>query len=50
MKTETTMAKIMAEIRTRTSIDKIDTEVLFEIVQAALNEYHDELNEYYEEE
>ena len=43
-------AKIMAEIRTRTSIDKIDTEVLFEIVQDALNEYYDELNEYYEEE
>ena len=43
-------AKIMAEIRTRACIDKLDTEVIEEILQAALEEYYDELDGYYDEE
>ena len=43
-------AKIITEIRTRTCIDKIDTEVLEEILQDSLNEYCTLLNEYYAEE
>ena len=35
-------AKIIAEIRTRTYIDKIDEEFIKEILQDALNEYYDE--------
>ena len=42
-------AKIIAEVRTRTCIDKIDTEVLEEILQEELNKYYDELNEYYDD-
>ena len=33
-------AKIMAEIRTRTCIDKIDEEVIFEILQAEFKNYY----------
>ena len=33
------IAKIIAEVRTRTCIDKIDTEVIETILQASLNEY-----------
>ena len=40
-------AKIIAEVRARTCIDKIDTEVLEEILQDELNEYYYELDEYY---
>ena len=40
-------AKIIAEIRNRTCIDKIDTEVLEEILQDALNEYYSMVDEYY---
>ena len=35
-------AKIMAEIRTQACADIIDTEVLEDILRAALNEYYDE--------
>ena len=42
-------AKIIAEIRTRTCIDTIDTEVLEEILQYELNEYYYELNECYDD-
>ena len=44
-------ARIIAEVRNRTCIDKIDTEVLEvleEILQDALNEYYDELHGYYD--
>ena len=40
-------AKIIAEVRNRTCIDTIDTEVLEEILQYELNEYYYELDEYY---
>ena len=40
-------AKIIAEIRSRACVDKIDTEVLEEILQYELNEYYYELDEYY---
>ena len=40
-------AKIIAEVRARTCIDIIDTEVLEEILQYELNEYYYELDEYY---
>ena len=43
-------AKIIEQVLLRTCIDKIDAEAIEEILQDALNEYHDELNEYYEEE
>ena len=43
-------AKIIAEVRTRTCIDKIDTEVLEDILQDSLNEYFVMLDGYYEEE
>ena len=42
-------AKIIAEVSTRTCIDKIDTEVLEEILQYELNAYSDELHAYYNE-
>ena len=42
--------KIIAEILARTCVDKIDAEVIEEIVQASLNEYCMMLNGYYEEE
>ena len=35
-------AKIIEEVRTRTCVDKIDTEVLKEILQEELNEYYNE--------
>ena len=35
-------AKILAELRTRTCIDAIDTEVLEDILQAALHECYDD--------
>ena len=41
-------AKIIAKIRTRTYIDKIDTAVLEELVKDELNEYYDELQGYYD--
>ena len=50
MKTETTMAKIMAEIRTVACIDDVDAEAIAGILQDALKEYYDELDGYYEEE
>ena len=43
-------ANIIAEIRTSTCIDDVDTEILEEILQAELNEYYRELNGYYEAE
>ena len=43
-------AKIIAEIRNRSSIDDVDAEVIEKILQNALNEYYDELDGYYEEE
>ena len=45
-------AKIIADIRTSTStcIDDVDAEIIENILNAALKEYYDELNEYYEEE
>ena len=52
MKTETIMtdfmdrtAKIIAEIRDRTCIDKIDIEVIREIIQDEFKVYYDELHE-----
>ena len=42
--------EIIAEILARTCVDKIDAEVIEEIVQASLNEYYMMLNGYYEEE
>ena len=44
------IAKIIEEIRTRTCIDEIDTEVLEKILQDELTEYYTLLNGYYEEE
>ena len=43
-------AKIMEEVRTRTYIDKIDTEIIVDILQDALEEYyHNDYNDgYYE--
>ena len=41
-------AKIIAEMRTRTYIDKFDTKVIEDILNATLKEYYDELNEYYD--
>ena len=40
-------AKIIAEVRTRTCIDKTDTEVLEDILQYELNAYCRELSDYY---
>ena len=39
-------AKIIAEVRTRTCIDKINTEVLEEILKYELSEYHNEVFTY----
>ncbi|NOS39019.1 hypothetical protein, partial [Staphylococcus aureus] len=39
-------AKIIAEVRTRTCIDKLDTEVLEEILQEELIEYYNEVLTY----
>ena len=58
MKTETIttpdfmgrIAKITEEVRARTCIDEIDTEIIEAILQASLNEYYTMVNEYYEEE
>ena len=56
MKTITTpdftgsIAKIISEARLRTCMDEIDTDVLVEILQDALNEYYTLLDRYYEEE
>ena len=44
------VAKIVEEVRNRTCVDKLDVEVLAEILQDSLNEYCTMLNEYYEEE
>ena len=41
------IAKIIEEVHNRTYMDKIDTEVLEEILQYELNEYYYELDEYY---
>ena len=43
-------ANIMADVRNSTCIDDVDAEVINGILQEALNEYYDELHEYYEEE
>ena len=43
-------AKIIAEIRNRTCINNMDAQILEDILQAALNEYYMEVDEYYEEE
>ena len=50
MKTETTMAKIIAEIRTVACIDDVDAEAIEKIVQDELNEYCRMLDSYYWEE
>ena len=57
MKTETIMtdfsgraAKIIEEVRNKTRSDKIDTKVLFVILQDALTEYYTLLNGYFDEE
>ena len=42
-------SKIIADIRTSTRIDDVDAEVIEKILQGALNEYYDALNEYYED-
>ena len=42
--------KIIAEIRTKTCIDDVDSEVIEAILQEELNEYYMMLNSYYEEE
>ena len=39
-------AKVIAEVRARTCIDKIDTEVLEEILKDELTEYHNEVFTY----
>ena len=39
-------AKIVEEVRTRTCVDKIDTEALFEILQEELIKYRNELLTY----
>ena len=41
------LQKIIAEIRTKTCIDEIDAEVIKDILQDTLNEYHRMLDEYY---
>ena len=41
-----TIANIIAELHTVTCIDKIDTEVLEDILQGALIEYHNEVFTY----
>ena len=41
---------IVEEVLLRTCIDGVDAEVIEELILNALNEYYDELNEYYEEE
>lgn len=41
---------IVEEVLLRTGIDGVDAEVIQELILNALNEYYDELNEYYEEE
>ena len=41
---------IVEEVLLRTCIDDADAEVIEELILNALNEYYDELNEYYEEE
>ena len=43
-------AKIMEEVLNRTSIDKIDTAIIEDILQAELKEYYNELKESFEEE
>ena len=57
MKTETIMtdfmvktAKIIEEMRNRSRINVVDTEVIEAMLKDAFNEYCDALNEYYEEE
>ena len=40
------IAKIIAEVRTRTYMDKIDTEVLEELLKDELIEYHNEVFTY----
>ena len=44
------IAKIVEEVSARACVDKIDTEVLEDILQDSLNEYCTLLNGYYEEE
>ena len=57
MKTETIVtdfmdrtAKIIEEMRNRSRINVVDTEVIEAMLKDAFNEYCDALNEYYEEE
>ena len=42
-------AKIIEEIRNRSRINVVDTEVIEAMLKDALNEYYDALNEYYED-
>ena len=49
MKTETIIAKIIADVRARACIDE-DAEIIKEILQESLNAYFEELNDYFEEE
>ena len=42
--------KIIEEVSASTCIDEIEAEIIEVILQAALKEYYDALNEYYEEE
>ena len=42
--------KIIAEVRARTGMDEIDTEIIREILQDVLKEYCTMLHGYYEEE
>ena len=44
------IAKIIADIRTKTCIDDAEVEILEGLLKDGLNEYYEELNEYYEEE
>ena len=41
MNTKTTMAKIIEEIRNRSRINVVDTEVIEAMLKDALNEYYD---------
>ena len=43
-------AKIIEEVLNRTYIDKIDTEIIVDILQGELKEYYAELEEYFNEE
>ena len=44
------LAKILEEIRAQTCVDEIEVEIIKEILQDELTEYHTVLDGYYEEE